>query len=546
MPTVTYQGESTVETMDASLSLLDISRQNGIPHLEACGGFGRCSTCRIVVLEGAENLTPPNEIEGEMASRKKFERNIRLACQTRTKGPVVIRRLVLDQGDADLALLDQSRTSGREIGVAVLFSDIRNFTPFAESNLSYDVVHILNRYFYRMGNAILQHQGYIDKYLGDGIMALFGLEGTPPATSCENALLAALEMKQELADFNKYLGQHFGLRFEIGIGIHYGDVLVGDMGHPQHQQFTAIGDAVNVAARIETATKEVGTTLLVSQAVVDQVGPRFQVGRTATLSLKGKSLPCPLFEITGMKPEFAGQDARPNLSQRIRLEMERWITTERAPGILRLVFHDAFTFNPATGEGGANGSIRFPEERAMPHNQGLDETFAIMDRLKQNVPDASYADLLALAGAFAVERCGGPKIAIEMGRRDAEQPLASLPPMPSEQDPVATLADQFARAGFSRRQLVVLSGAHTLGMGNGKPFTPDPYRFTNSYFRLLMENGDAAATLLPSDRVLLDDAECRRWIEVYAANEQAFFADFTDAYQQLTHLGMSPTAIAGS
>src|SRR5207237_1197909 len=150
---------------------------------------------------------------------KGFEPDIRLACQTDVCGPVKIRRLALDDEDADLAIEVPATTTGRETRLAILFADIRDFTVFAEGHLSYDTIHILNRYFYQMGEAILKNEGYIDKYMGDGIMALFGVTNTDPVANCYNAVTAALQMLEELKNLNTYLKRIFDVEFKIGIGV---------------------------------------------------------------------------------------------------------------------------------------------------------------------------------------------------------------------------------------------------------------------------------------------------------------------------------------
>jgi adenylate cyclase len=241
MTRVTFQQEKTVEAPDESLSLLQVARRNGIPHVSACGGNARCSTCRVLVLDGLENLTPRTEAEARLARLKGFEPNIRLACQTHARGPATVRRLVWDERDIELALAGTPHSTGREATLAILFSDIRSFTPFAEQNLAYDVVHILNRYFRDMGGAVLRHGGYIDKYIGDGLMALFGLDADDPARASRQAVLAALDMLRELPELNRYLSDHFGIALEVGIGIHCGSVIVAEIGHPRRMQLTAIG-----------------------------------------------------------------------------------------------------------------------------------------------------------------------------------------------------------------------------------------------------------------------------------------------------------------
>jgi adenylate cyclase len=296
---VVYEHEQVVEEDGPGLTILAVSRKHGIPHASACGGHARCSTCRVMVLEGAQNLSPREEPEARLAALKGLEDDIRIACQARILGPLTLRRLVHDDCDVALAEADRPHSAGREVALAVLFSDIRNFTPFVETHLAYDVVHILNRYFQHMGEAVLRHQGYIDKYIGDGLMALFGLNGDDPARACAQAVAAALDMVAELPGLNEYLGRLFDTSLEVGIGVHFGEVILADMGHPQRMQLTAIGDTVNVASCIEEATKVFGTRLLVSEAVMALLPGQLRLGRSGRTALKGKSQEQLLFEVLG-------------------------------------------------------------------------------------------------------------------------------------------------------------------------------------------------------------------------------------------------------
>ncbi len=296
MSRVTYQPEKTIEAPE-DRTLLEVARQNGIPHVCACGGHARCSTCRVLVLDGLENLTPRTEPECRLARLKGFEPEVRLACQTRARGPVTVRRLVLDEDDVELAVADTPNSTGREATLAILFSDIRGFTPFAERLLAYDVVHVLNRYFRHTGDAVLRHGGYIDKYIGDGLMALFGLDADDPDGACRHAVRAGLELLAELPGLNRYLGQQFGTTLAAGVGVHVGSVIVAEVGHPRRRQLTAIGDAVNVASRVESATKEVGAPLLVTADVAARLGEGFTLGRRARVRLRGTAAERELVEV---------------------------------------------------------------------------------------------------------------------------------------------------------------------------------------------------------------------------------------------------------
>jgi adenylate cyclase len=307
MVRITYQDGVAVDEENENLTLLEISLKHGISHMHACGGHARCSTCRVMIHEGLENAQPRNAAEQRLASLKGLEPNVRLACQTRVVGPVRIRRLVLDDRDIQIAVAEKGNSSGREEHLAILFSDIRDFTPFSEQNLPYDVVHMLNRYFLMMGEAVLQNTGTIDKYIGDGMMALFGLHGSKdPREVCLAAVRAGLQMLENLIELNRYLKDHFGIEFGTRIGIHYGVVVIGQMGHPHKMQFTAIGDSVNMAARIESAVKGTPANLLISEEVLAHVKEFVQTGVEVTASLKGKHGSYNLYEVVSVHAETPG------------------------------------------------------------------------------------------------------------------------------------------------------------------------------------------------------------------------------------------------
>ena len=298
MVKVIFENEKTVEEEDLNLTLLEMSLKHGIKHAHICKGKARCSTCRVIILENPNNLLPRNSLETNLAKTKGFECNIRLACQARIKGEVKLRRLVLDDHDIKLAG-KTSQSTGREAHLAVLFSDLRNYTAFSENQLPYDVIHFLNRYFYSMGNAIFKHNGHIDKYMGDGIMALFGLSESSPETICLNAVSAALDMIKNLDSLNQYAGKYCEHKYKMGIGIHFGEMIVGDLGHPDKIEFTAIGDTVNMASRIESATKEAQASILISEKAFSHIKDKIETGKVIETELKGKEGLYKLHEVKG-------------------------------------------------------------------------------------------------------------------------------------------------------------------------------------------------------------------------------------------------------
>lgn len=236
----------------------------------------------------------------------------------------------------------------------------------------------------------------------------------------------------------------------------------------------------------------------------------------------------------------------PTARQAVDKALSKIIDKGKAPVLLRLAFHDAGTFDVSGRDGGANGSVVFELDR--PENKGLKRGLRLIDAAMAELKgtpaegQVSMADMIALAGAYAVSKTGGPKIEVPVGRQDAAagDPADRLP---AETFTAAQLVESFKRKGFSAQEFVALSGAHTLGnKGFGEPLT-----FDNTYYKTLETkpwagpNPPEMAKMigLPSDHVLPDDPECRPLIQMYADSQDRFFADFAAAYTKLTSLGAS-------
>ena len=169
-----------------------------------------------------------------------------------------------------LADQDQPLGAVRKQPVAVLFADIQGFTSLSEAMAPEDVVNLLRSFHGRMETAIFAHDGTLDKYIGDGVMATFGTP-TPGELDATHALAAARRMLSELDALNQERKARDEPVLKLSIGIHYGMVVQGDIGGGRRLEFTVLGDTVNVASRLETMTRELGATLIISQDMVDQL-----------------------------------------------------------------------------------------------------------------------------------------------------------------------------------------------------------------------------------------------------------------------------------
>ncbi len=266
-------GERRSVSLPTGLTILEMSRIAGIPHAAVCGGRGRCSTCRVRIGgEDRQRLPAASPEEAKVLARVGAPANVRLACQLHPPpGHYRVTPLLPAAAGPVEAYRRQPQAHGGERYIAVLFADIRGFTTISEGKLPYDVVFILNRYFRATGQAVEAAGGRLDKFIGDGVMAIFGLN-QEPQTACRQALDAARRMALALDDLNEAMSGDLDLPLRIGIGIHAGPAIVGEMGYARAAQITAIGDTVNTASRLESLTKEFAVELVVSQELLDRAG----------------------------------------------------------------------------------------------------------------------------------------------------------------------------------------------------------------------------------------------------------------------------------
>ncbi|KAJ1621153.1 heme peroxidase [Pavlovales sp. CCMP2436] len=245
---------------------------------------------------------------------------------------------------------------------------------------------------------------------------------------------------------------------------------------------------------------------------------------------------------------------------------------DKGPTLVRLAWHSSGTYDEVSRDGGSGpGTIRFKEELAHGANAGLAAAIGWLEPIKRNHAKISYADLFTLAGVVAIKQMGGPTIPWKSGRTDGPvtkvTPDGRLPAADKGSDLKTAdgLREVFGRMGFGDKDIVALSGAHALGRchpdasGYSGPWTPTPTLLTTAYFSLLLntkwtskkwdgpfqyEDPSGKLMMLPSDLVLVKDAKFKKYVELYAKDAKAFYADFSKAYARLLELGtqgLTPT-----
>ena len=270
-------------------TLLEISRMHRVPHHSVCGGRARCSTCRVRVAQTGDDLPAAGPAEEATLRSVGAGTGVRLACQLRPPADVTVERVVrTGPRIAKSATTDQDR--GVERTVAVLFFDLREFTAMTDRKLPYDVVFLLNHLFASAAAVVEKEGGRIDKYLGDGFMAIFGVE-SDPQTACRGAVRAARGLDLALDTVSRELASETGRPLKCGMGIHVGRLVIGRIGGPQSAELTVIGRPVNVASRLEAMCKETSSQLVVSRQTLRLAGVPLDGLPILSVDIRGVSKP---------------------------------------------------------------------------------------------------------------------------------------------------------------------------------------------------------------------------------------------------------------
>ena len=282
--------DNTVLNLKEGEDVLKASLRSGIKHACACGGMAYCSTCRVYVEEGMEHIPQRNGKEEVLATRIGLTPEVRLACQLKPTGDIKVRRLVLDDIDKQIIQTsgpdEQPRSLGEEKEASVLFVDIADYTSFAEKTPAYDVVHILNRYFFIAGNIIKEFNGQIIDYYGDGFLAVFGIDGDK--NHAANLISAGFALQDAIEKFEHDIHDLVNDSFRIRLGAHTGNIIWGTIGIEGMQKQAAIGDTVNFASRIEQANKELDTKFLISEALYKKFNKWCTISGSYEIKAKGK------------------------------------------------------------------------------------------------------------------------------------------------------------------------------------------------------------------------------------------------------------------
>ncbi|MDE2377338.1 MAG: adenylate/guanylate cyclase domain-containing protein [Bradyrhizobium sp.] len=289
MISLSYGNGKTVR-VPKGLSVLEASLRHNVPHASVCGGRARCSTCRIRIIGDHAALPEPSPREAFVLARVgSSDPSIRLACQLRPPCDLSFFQLFMphalsaNEGSAPARI-------GQERYLVSLFVDMRGSTQLAEKRLPFDTVFIVNRFLAAVSQAVIENGGQPNQFVGDGMLALFGLAANPE-TACRQALKAAGAIAVHLDELNELLSHDLRQPIRFGIGIHGGEVIIGDIGYRDHIVFTALGDAVNVAARLQDMTKTLACQAIVSDEVRRTAGLAEDALPQQEVAIRGRDEP---------------------------------------------------------------------------------------------------------------------------------------------------------------------------------------------------------------------------------------------------------------
>ncbi|HET6235510.1 MAG TPA: adenylate/guanylate cyclase domain-containing protein, partial [Acetobacteraceae bacterium] len=261
---ITYPAGRAV-TVPHGFSVLEASRWAGIDHASICGGRGRCSTCRVLVTAGLEELPPASALERATLDRIGAPGRVRLACQLRPGRALAVIPLLTTDGTHPHAVIAASH----EREIAAIFVDLRDSTRLADGRLPYDALYIVDRYVTAVSRAVETHGGQVTSVAGDGITAFFGADCTP-AEACRQALRAIEALWRALDALGHEILAEFHHALRFGVGCHVGLAVIGELSHQHTVQF--LGEVGNIAARLEGMTKELDCVAVLSRDIVERAG----------------------------------------------------------------------------------------------------------------------------------------------------------------------------------------------------------------------------------------------------------------------------------
>jgi adenylate cyclase len=287
---VTYP-DGRVVVAPRGFSILETSRWAGVPHASACGGRGRCSTCRVQIVAGLEDAPEPSTAERDTLDRVKASSDIRLACQLRPIADISVLPLLA----ADLSpRADAGFRETREVLATALFIDLRDSTKLAAGRMPFDALYIVDRYVQAVSDSVEAHGGVVTTVAGDGVMCIFGARADPPsgARGALRAVAAIWNAIEALSrDFAAELEQPLG----FGIGIHTGLAVVTSTSIGGKASLQFVGDAGNIASRLEAATKILAGICVVSEAAFNvarvEIPDDLAREELAIRGLEGRTLP---------------------------------------------------------------------------------------------------------------------------------------------------------------------------------------------------------------------------------------------------------------
>jgi adenylate cyclase len=274
-------------------SVLEASRMAGVPHASTCGGRARCTLCRVRVLSDVP-LPTPAEAERRVLERLGADsQTVRLACQLRPTHDLSVWPLVPPGASAAFLQRRQRDVMPQERFAAFMFVDMRDSTQLAAAQLPFDSIFVVSRFLSAVCDAVVQAGGLPNQFLGDAVLAIFGLR-SEPAAACRQALSAVPLVAANIDELNAALEQQLQTPIRFGIGLHCGRAVMGEIGFREHVTFTAIGDPLNVASRLEHLTKEIACEAIVSEQVFQHAGVSAAGLPQLAAHLKGRHGPVPV------------------------------------------------------------------------------------------------------------------------------------------------------------------------------------------------------------------------------------------------------------